>query len=282
MPELPEIQAIVDGLGRVTQDRTVVGAQAHHPSIVKTAEPGLDDLIGGVIRSIWRRGKLIGIDVGEFSMVIHLMQSGRLSLLSPPVKKPGRVGALTLDLDDGSALRIREAATEHRAGAWIVPAALVDEFDLVSRLGPEPIGLPASDWKRRLSDPPARLSTAIRDGRRVAGIGRAYANDILWAARLAPFARTDRLTDDEWSRLAAAADTVLGQALTRARAAIDTDMPTNEGRVTAVHGHAGDPCLRCGRRLERVSFSGYELVYCPDCQTGGRVYADRRLSRLLK
>jgi formamidopyrimidine-DNA glycosylase len=104
----------------------------------------------------------------------------------------------------------------------------------------------------------------------------------MWAARLAPFARVDRLTDEEVERLAAAADAVLGQALDRARGTITIDLPAREARVTAVHGHHGEPCLRCATRLERVSFRDYELVYCPACQTGGRRYRDRRTSRFLR
>ncbi len=126
------------------------------------------------------------------------------------------------------------------------------------------------------------LHTALRDGRRVAGIGRAYASDIMWAARLPPFARAATLDDAQVERLARAADTVLQQALDRARARISTDLPNREQRVTAVHGHFGEPCLRCGTRLERVGFAEYELVYCPTCQTGGRIYRDRRMSRLLR
>jgi formamidopyrimidine-DNA glycosylase len=123
---------------------------------------------------------------------------------------------------------------------------------------------------------------ALRDGARVAGIGRAYASEIMWAARLSPFARADRLGPEALERLARAADTVLEGALERARARITVDLPTREERVTAVHGHAGEPCLRCATALERVSFTGYELVYCPRCQTGGRILADRRASRFLR
>jgi formamidopyrimidine-DNA glycosylase len=103
----------------------------------------------------------------------------------------------------------------------------------------------------------------------------------MWAARLAPFARASALDDEEIARLARAADTVLEQALERARERITTDLPNREARVTAVHGHHGEPCLRCGTRLEHVAFAEYDLVYCPACQTGGRVYRDRRMSRLL-
>ena len=168
-----------------------------------------------------------------------------------------------------------------RASICSTPTAL-QRILRSTRLGPEPLGLSAAMWRERLASRPARLHTALRDGHRVAGIGRAYASDIMWAARLAPFASTTRLSEEECERLAKAADTVLGQALDRARERITTNLPDREDRVTIVHKHFGEPCLRCGRKLERVSFEGYELVYCPDCQNGGRVLADRRLSRLLR
>ncbi len=282
MPELPELQALTEGLSAACVGRTIVGATAWQPATLKTATPPLDALTGRTIDAIWRRGKLIGVGAGALTVVIHLMQGGRLGLTATSAKRPARTVAASIQLDGGEELRLREAATEHRASMHLLDEAAVEEHPPLARMGPEPLGLAAAIWRERLSAPPARLHTALRDGRRVAGIGRAYASDIMWAARLAPFARTDRLDDDECARLAAAADTVLTQALGRARQRITTSLPDREQRVTAVHGHAGDPCLRCGDRLERVSFAGYELVYCPDCQTGGRVLADRRLSRLLR
>lgn len=282
MPELPEIQAVVEGLDRAVSGRTVVAARAVHPAIVKSAAPGLAEITGNAVSSVWRRGKLIGLSIGPFDLVIHLMQAGRVSLVSTGTSRLPRAVALTLDLDNGRQFRVREAATEHRASAYVVPAGERDALPLIAHLGPEPIGLAPEVWRERLSAPPGLLHTSIRQGRRVAGIGRAYASDIMWAARLAPFARTGTMTDEEYARLAAAADTVLTQALERARRDIDTDLPNREGRVTLVHGQAGSPCVRCGRTLERVSFEGYELVYCPACQTDGTVYADRRMSRLLR
>ncbi len=282
MPELPELEALSRGLTAATAGRTVTGVAVWQPHALRTVDPPFESLDGATVRAIWRRGKLLGIDFGEVVVVIHLMQAGRLALAKTSAKRPGRAAALAIRLDDGNELRLREAATEHRASVHLLPRANVDGHAPLASLGPEPIGLPPVTWKERLASPAAQLQNAIRDGRRVAGIGRAYASDILWAGRLAPFARTDRLDDDAWTRLAVAADLVLGQAIERACATITTDLPTREGRLTMVHNHAGEPCLRCGRRLERVSFSGYELVYCPDCQTGGKVLADRRISRLLK
>ncbi len=282
MPELPEIQALVDGLSSALVGREVASANAWQPATVKTAVPALSDLPGRRVSGVWRRGKLIGVDFEGIALVIHLMQGGRLGLAKTTNTRPGRNVALSIGLNDGEELRLRESGTEHRANVHLLVDSDLATHPPIAGLGPEPLGLSPAQWRQRLSARPARLYTAIRDGHRVAGIGRAYGSDIMWAARLAPLKRTDRLTDEEWERLARSADVVLTQALDRARERITTNMPDREVRVTAVHRHFGDPCLRCGRRLERVSFAGYELVYCPDCQNGGRVYADRRMSRLLK
>ena len=238
--------------------------------------------MGRRVERVWRRGKLIGVDAeGGLTLVVHLMQAGRLGLApgprvargAPPrsmstwgatrscgcaSSPPGAAPRRTCSTPRGS----RRTARSPASGP--------------SRSGSAPTG-GGTPWR----GPGAVLHGALRDGRRVAGIGRAYASEIMWAARLAPFARAGSLDDEQVDRLASAADTVLGQALDRARERIDTDLPNREARVTAVHRHAGEPCLRCGTTLERVSFADYELVYCPACQTGGRVYRDRRMSRLL-
>ncbi len=282
MPELPELQALAEGLARATRGRPITRAIAWQPATLKSAEPPLEALVGTDIDGVWRRGKLIGVDAGEVSLVVHLMQAGRLGLVTTPTARPGRQTCLDVHLDGGTVLRLRELSTERRASAHVVARVDLARHPALAALGPEPIGLGSSGWRSALAAPPARVHTALRDGRRVAGIGRAYASEIMWAARLAPFARTDRLDGDAWARLAAAADAVLGQALERARERISTDLPNAERRVTAVHRHHGEPCLRCGTRLARVGFVEYELVYCPTCQTGGKVYADRRTSRFLR
>ena len=282
MPELPELQALAEGLDAACAGRAITGASAWQPATLKTADPPLDALVGRTVTAVWRRGKLIGIEATDLTLVIHLMQGGRLGLTKRTAKRPGRTVAFSLSLDGGEEIRLREAATEHRANVHLLTAEGLDRHRPLTGLGPEPMGLSPAEWKGRLAARSARLHTALRDGHRVAGIGRAYASDIMWAGRLAPFASTSRLTDEECERLAKAADLVLGQALDRARERITTTLPDREARVTIVHKHFGEPCLRCGRKLERVSYEGYELVYCPDCQNGGRVLADRRLSRLLK
>ena len=288
MPELPELQALAEGLTERVAGRSVTAVALWGPSVLKTAEPPFEALAGRALDRVWRRGKLLGIEAGDLTLVIHLMTAGRLGLA--PAKEswprpPRRAAALGLRLEGGGDLILRELSGEHRANAHLLDPEGLAAHPPLAELGPEPLGLDAEGWKAALAGPgrpPARLHTAIRQGRRVAGIGRQYCNDILWAARLSPYARTDRISDEEWVRLSRAAETVLGQALARARERITSDLPDRETKVSAVHGHAGDPCLRCGTTLERVSFEGFDLVYCPQCQTGGTVYADRRRSRFLR
>jgi formamidopyrimidine-DNA glycosylase len=282
MPELPELQALAEGLDRAVRGAVVSGMRIHHPATLRTADPAPEAVAGRAVAAVWRRGKLIGLAMeGGLVLVMHLMSSGRLGLTTAGSGRPGRTACLDLDIEGAGVLRLRELGTRRRASAHLLRVADLAAHPPYARLGPEPIGLAPADWASALAAPPASvLHSALRDGRRVAGIGRAYAADIMWAARLAPFAPAARLDDEQFGRLARAADTVLGQALERARERIGTALPAREDRVTMVHGHHGDPCLRCATPLARVSFAEYELVYCPTCQTGGRRYRDRRLSRL--
>ncbi len=281
MPELPELQALAEGLTAHLAGREVADVAVHHPATLKTAEPPPGVLAGRPIVRVWRRGKLLGLEVeGGLHLVIHLMQAGRLGMAAAPAKRPGRQASLDVGVGGGEVLRLRELSTTRRASAHVLDEEGLAAHRPLVRLGPEPIGLAPGAW-RAVLDGPGVLHTVLRDGRRVAGIGRAYASEIMWAAKLAPFARASTLDDDAVARLARAADAVLTQALDRARERITLDMPNRESRVTAVHGHHGEPCLRCGTRLEHVAFAEYDLVYCPACQTGGRVYRDRRMSRLL-
>lgn len=284
MPELPELQALAEGLDAALRDRRIEGVRIHHPATIRGADPPLEALTGRRIEGVWRRGKVIGVATrDDLTLVVHLMQAGRLGIAAPPTgPRVARTAALDLDVGRGEVLRLRELSSRRRASAHLLDREGLAAHRPLARLGPEPIGLGAAGWRAALSGDGAVLHTALRDGRRVAGIGRAYASEIMWAARLPPFARAGWLGDDEVERLAGAADAVLGQALERARERIGTDLPNKEQRVTAVHGHFGEPCLRCGTRLERVSFVEYELVYCPTCQTGGRIYRDRRMSRLVR
>lgn len=282
MPELPELQALSEALTAEVVGRQVTRAVATHPAVLKTADPPLDALHGATLRGVGRRGKMLVVttDAG-LALVIHLMSAGRFGLRAAD-RATGRQTVLRLELDDGRALALRELGTKRRASAHLLTDDRLEEHPQIARLGPEPLGLDPAGWRRAIEEPRARLHTALRDGRRVAGIGRCYASEIMWAARLAPFAMTTSLPDEAWSALARAADAVLEQATDRCREANVLDMPQREKRTTAVHMHAGEPCLRCGAELARVSFSEYELVYCPDCQNDGRRYADRRMDRFAR
>ncbi|HWH15389.1 MAG TPA: DNA-formamidopyrimidine glycosylase family protein [Miltoncostaeaceae bacterium] len=293
MPELPELQALAEGLDAAVTGRRIVRAVAHSPAVVRSAAPPLEALEGHLITAVRRRGKHMLVEAGDLTLVLHLMSAGRLGLTTAAGPRPPRSASLGLVLargeDDAGGdppaaeeLRLRENSRTRRANAYLVPTAELDAHGPLARLGPEPGELDAAGWRARLTDPPGVLQTALREGRRVAGVGRCYASELMWAARLPPLARTDRLDDDAWQRLARAAEVVLGGATARARERITTNLPDAEKRTTAVHGHHGEPCLRCGTRLERIGFQDYELVYCPRCQTGGRVYADRRTSRFLR
>lgn len=282
MPELPELEALADGLTAAVAGRVVTRVLVHSPAVLRTADPPPEALEGRAITAVRRRGKLMLVEVGDLTLVMHLMQAGRLGLTAPSPNRPPRSAALGLLLDDGDELRLRELSTTRRAGAHIVPTAALAAHPPIARMGPEPMELDAAGWRRALAEPPGVLQSALREGRRVAGVGRCYASEIMWAARLSPLARTDRLDDAAWERLAAAAHAVLEGATARARERITTRMPDREQRLTMVHGHRGEPCVRCGTRLERIGYRDYELVYCPACQTGGRVYADRRTSRFLR
>lgn len=282
MPELPELQALAEGLDAALRGRVVERVLVHSPAVLRTAEPPAAALEGRTVTAVRRRGKLMLVELGDLTVVMHLMQAGRLGMTRPSPKRPPKSASLGLVFDADTELRLRELSTQRRASAHILPTAELDAHGPLARMGPEPLELDAAGWRAALAAPPGVLQNALREGRRVAGVGRCYASEIMWAARLAPLARTDRLDDDAFQRLAKAAHAVLEGATARARERIATAMPDREQRLTMVHGHYGEPCVRCGTALARIGYADYELVYCPTCQTGGRLYADRRMSRLLR
>ena len=196
MPELPELQALAEGLDGALRGRRIEGVRIHHPATIRSADPPLEALAGRAVDGVWRRGKIIGLAAeGDLTLVVHLMQAGRLGLAPRPegARSP-RTAALDLDVGEGQVLRLRELSTHRRASAHLLDAAGLAAHRPLARLGPEPIGLAPEGWREALSGDGAVLHTALRDGRRVAGIGRAYASDIMWAAKLAPFARAGRWT----------------------------------------------------------------------------------------
>ena len=205
--------------------------------------------------------------------MVHLMSAGRLKYV-PPNGKGAKTPAFRIRFTDGGELQLTEAGAKKRAGVWLLrPEAVTAEL---AHLGPEADRLTTEDVARILAADSRRLHSLLRDQRLIAGIGRAWANEILWAARLSPYQLSTQVDDEETERLATAIHDELARGLElRVRGASDD-------KTYRVHNKLGVPCERCGTPLARVDFEEHTIYYCPRCQTEGRVLKDRRLSRLLK
>ena len=275
MPELPEMEAWRRQLSEPVSAFPVAKAGPAHIATLKTFDPPLAALEGRRLTGAERRGKrlLFPTDDGELVLLVHLMTAGRLKIVPPGGAAP-KQPAFRLELADGSQLVLTEAGKKKRAGVWLLtPEAAEAEL---AHLGPEALGLSADELGEILRSGSRRLHAALRDQRLVAGIGRAWANEILHAARLSPYALTTELSGEEVERLATAMNAELERGLElRERGASD-------GTTYRVHRRLGEPCHVCGMPLAQVDFEEHTIFYCPDCQTGGRVLKDRRLSRLLR
>ena len=253
----------------------IVKAGPAHIATLKTFDPPLRALEGRRLRGAERRGKrlLFPTDDGELVLLVHLMTAGRLKYLGAGEKAP-KTPAFALEFQGGSKLVLTENAKKKRAGVWLLsPEQAQAEID---HLGPEALGLDAAALADILRADARRLHSLLRDQRALAGIGRAWANEILHAARLSPYALSTELGDEEIARLADAINAELARGLElRERGASDE-------RTYRVHNRLGEPCHVCGTPLAQVDFEEHTIYYCPDCQTGGRTLKDRRLSRLLR
>jgi len=268
-------------------DRALAGARiesALAPGMVamKTYDPPLSALAGSTITGVRRVGKMPVVELGELALLVHLMSAGRLQLFDKRASLRDKASRVLIRLDDGRELRLREFGTRQRAWAKLLPAGDVAHDEAVAKLGPEAWPAPAAaEVAARLSEP-RHLHPLLRDQRVLAGIGRSWVDEILWTARLSPFAKGADLTEDEVERLCSAFDERLGGAIEHYETAIGDTVPDKLPMPLQVHRHAGDPCPRCGTVIEAVHYKDYVMCYCPEEQTGGRVYKDRRLSRLLK
>jgi formamidopyrimidine-DNA glycosylase len=246
-----------------------------HIATLKTFDPPLAALEGRRLAGARRRAKrlLFPTADGELVLLVHLMTAGRLRYLRPGEKGP-KTPAFRLRFEGGAELVLTEAGAKKRAGVWLLNP---EEAELVvAHLGPEALGLGASRLGEICSADSRRLHSLLRDQRAIAGIGRAWANEILHAAQLSPYALSGQLTSEEVERLASAIDSQLARGLElRERGA-------NDARTYRIHNKLGDPCYRCGTSIARVDYEEHTVYYCPECQTGGRVLKDRRLSRLLR
>jgi len=275
MPEFPEIEALRRQLDDPVRAFPVAKAGPAHIATLKTYDPPLSALEGRRFAGAERRAKniLLPTDDGELVLHVHLMSAGRLRLLRHGDKQP-KTPAFRLSFEDGSSLVLTEAGAKKRAKVGLyTPEAIEEEL---AHLGPEAYGLSAEELAEILASDSRRLHAFLRDQRLIAGIGRAWANEILNHARLSPYALTTELSGEEVERLSGAIQEELARGLElRERGASDK-------KVFRVHNRLGEPCPQCGTPLARVDFEEHTIYYCPSCQTEGRILKDRRLSRLLR
>jgi formamidopyrimidine-DNA glycosylase len=280
MPELPELEAFVIAQRDALTAVPVASVPVAHFATLKTIDPPLASLAGHRLTGVGRRAKrlLFTSETGD-TLMVHLMSAGRLTVGS--ARRP-KTAMLAVAFEDGRELVMAEAGRKRRAGVWLLhPDALAAEL---AHLGPEPLdpAFTPEALAAALRAHPHQLHAFLRDQRAVAGIGRAFANEILHAARLSPYQRTAALDEEEIGRLHAAVTGVLGAAVERLVPLSGAGLTTKADRGYAVHDRLGQPCPRCGEAIRHVSFDEHTVFYCPACQTGGRVLADRRLSRLLR
>ncbi len=279
------MQALAERLDARLAGTTMRGSDLLSFSSLKTYDPTPESLEGRRVRAVVRRAKyLVWVFDDERRLIVHLSQAGRLDVERPPKKTKPRGAVARFVFDDGAGgpatgILIREYGTQRKASWWVLAPG--DEGPLAG-LGPEP-GSDEFATLIRTSDSNRHLTTDLRDQHVVAGIGRGWGDDIVHRARLSPFASLRSLTVEERERLLVAVSDVMSEALELERARANGLSEPSLGGRFAVHGRFGEPCpTPCGDTLRRVSFESYEIAYCPTCQTGGKVLADRRLSRLLK
>lgn len=277
MPELPEITALAERLGERVAGRAFAGAVALSFSGLKTVVPGPDVLAGQTLQRVGRRGKFLVFEFGGPRLVVHLSQGGRVDVEDPPKTTKPKGAVVRLRFEDGPAILIKEFGTERKAGWWILAEG--DDGPL-ARLGPD-VDSPEGEAFLLESDDGRRVHTILRDQRTIAGVGRGYSDDALHEAGISPFASLKGLDRATRERLIAALHKVLGDGLAAERRRTG-GLPPKVGDHWVVHGRHGQPCPRCGTALRRVSYESHEVAYCPPCQTGGKILADRRLSRLVK
>jgi formamidopyrimidine-DNA glycosylase len=278
---MPELQAAAERLEAALAGAVAERVAPLSVSALKTFDPPLGALVGTSLAAVHRRGKYLILDFTSLVLVTHLMQSGRI-MVTPRAPARPRGGLLVVGFGDRGDLLLKELASKHRASVWLLRSEALGAFEPIATLGPEADGITEEELRSGLGAKRRQVHGFLRNQRAIAGIGRAWANDILNLAQISPLRMTTELTDDEVRRLHGAIDAVLGAALVEQRSRTVPGLPDKVERTFRVHNRLGEPCPGCGGRIEHVSFEGYEIFYCPVCQTGGRVLADRRLSRLIK
>jgi formamidopyrimidine-DNA glycosylase len=283
MPELPDIAAYISALEARIVGQPVKQVRLASPFLLRTAQPPVSSVEGRVVRELRRIGKRIVIGVeGDLWLVLHLMIAGRLHWRPAAAQLGGRKTLAAFDFPNGS-LVLTEAGTKHRASLH-----LFNGEEGLRSVDPGGIDIFTSNlrsFRDALTAENRTLKRALTDPRIVSGVGNAYSDEILHTAQLSPIALTHKLKPDEWERLFTATRDILKLWMDRLRAIAETEFPekvTAFRQGMAVHGRFGEPCPRCGEKIQRIRYADNETNYCARCQTGGRVLADRSLSRLLR
>lgn len=287
MPEMPEVQGLVDFLDERAVGRTIVRTTVAAIAALKTYDPPNTALHGVEITSATRRGKFVVLSCGaELHLVFHLAKAGWLrwyETLPATIIKPGKTPiALRVALDDDSGFDLTEAGSKKSLAVYVVRDP--DEVPGIARLGPDPLddAFTRATFGGLLAGKRTQIKGLLRDQAVIAGIGNAYSDEILHAARMSPYAIAATLDDDEVDRLFAAMQTTLREAVAAASGKPPADLKDAKRRGMQVHARRGETCPVCGDTVRSVFFADRSLEYCATCQTGGKVLADRRLSRLLK
>ena len=248
---------------------------------LRSFDPPLSTLEGRAIAGVGRRGKLFLVEfAGDLTLLVHLMSAGRLQLFEKRAGPRDRTSRLLVRLPGDRELRLREFGTKQAAWVKLLPSDVVFDDEMLATMGPEAWPDPPPFDELVTGNRP--LHSLLRDQRVIAGIGRSWVDEILWHAKLSPFKRGDDLSLEEAQELRAQTIATLGAALDHYERVIDLPIPDKLPMPLLVHRKQGEPCPRCGTKLEAVFYEDYVMTYCPTEQTDGRVLKDRRLSRLLK
>jgi formamidopyrimidine-DNA glycosylase len=281
VPELPEVEITARRIGEAIAGARVENAFAPGVNALKTFDPALSELDGRALKGVGRRGKLLLVRFeGELTALVHLMSAGRLQLFDSRASLRDRTSRFLVRIDDGRELRLREFGTKQRAWVKLIRDSDLEADETIAGLGPD--AWPDPPNLAELLDQPRPLYALLRDQHVIAGIGRSWVDEILHTARLSPFKRGSDLDPDEAVVLRTAIVERLGGAIAHYEHAITLPIPDKLPMPLTVHRRNGEPCPRCGDRLEAVFYEDYVMCYCPTCQTEGKLMKDRRLSRLLK
>jgi formamidopyrimidine-DNA glycosylase len=282
MPELPDIAAYISALEARIVGEPLKAVRVANPFLLRTVDPPIADVEGHVVRELRRIGKRIAIGFdNDLWLVLHLMIAGRLHWRPPGVKLTGRQNLAAFDFTSGS-LVLTEAGSKRRASLQVLRGE--EGLQTINPGGIEVFEIDLETFRAKLTSENRTLKRALTDPRLISGVGNAYSDEILHAAKLSPIALTHKLKLEEWERLFTATRQTLETWIDRLRAEATKGFPekvTAFRKGMAVHGRYGEPCPRCGDKILRIRYADNETNYCARCQTGGKVLADRSLSRLL-